>query len=161
MSACRNLSPLCGWPCHLLEWLPLDVFGLKASNRRISDSSSKKALSLSSDRIMNRRPSREYASAVKSSRPVESICDEQPQLKPALLRLSAMISQHFTLIGLCLFCAPHSNDEIKGSRSVDFRRSGMASVVHPTNANEPVAALGVVRALPTFAHVCRFIGEIT
>ena len=116
---------------------------------RIAASSSKKALSLSSDRIMNRRPSREYASAVKSSRPVESICDEQPQLKPALLRLSAMISQHFTLIGLCLFCAPHSNDEIKGSRSVDFRRSGMASVVHPTNANERVAALGVVRALPT------------
>ena len=61
----------------------------------------------------------------------------------------------------CLFSAPHGNDEIKGSRSVDFRRSGMASVVHPTNANERVAALGVVRALPTFAHVCRFIGEIT
>jgi hypothetical protein len=37
----------------------------------------------------------------------------------------------------------------------------MVSVVYPTNANERVAALGVVRALTTFAHVCRFIGEIT
>jgi len=72
-----------------------------------------------------------------------------------------MVSQYFTPGGFCLFSAPHGNDEIKGSRSVDFRRSGMASVVHPTNANERVAALGVVRAFLTFAHVCRFIGEIT
>ena len=42
----------------------------------------KKALSFSSDRIMNRRPSLQYASGVKSSRPV-AICDEQPQLQPA------------------------------------------------------------------------------
>src|SRR5438046_5453258 len=34
--------------------------------------------------------------AVRIGRPVESICDEQPQLQPALLRLSAMISQCFT-----------------------------------------------------------------
>jgi hypothetical protein len=29
-------------------------------------------------------------------RPLESIADTQPQLKPALLRLSAMVSQYFT-----------------------------------------------------------------
>ena len=100
------------------------------------------------------------ASAIQIVRPLQSTAETQPQLQPALLRLSAMIFQYFTQ-RILLFSAPHGNDEIKGSRSVDFRRSGMASVVHPTNANERVAALGVVRALPTFAHVCRFIGEIT
>ena len=51
----------------------------------ITRSSSKKTLSLSSARAINRRPSRAYASAVKITRPVESISLEQPQLKPALL----------------------------------------------------------------------------
>src|SRR5437764_566504 len=58
--------------------------------------SSKNAVSLSSARTVKRWPSGAYASAVKSTRPLESLSDEQPQLNPALLRLSAMISQYFT-----------------------------------------------------------------
>jgi hypothetical protein len=34
--------------------------------------------------------------AAKKVRPLESIAETQPQLNPALLRLSAMISQYFT-----------------------------------------------------------------
>jgi hypothetical protein len=37
------------------------------------------------------------ASAIQIVRPLESIADTQPQLQPALLRLSAMISQYFIL----------------------------------------------------------------
>ena len=44
--------------------------------------------------------------------PVGIQADTQPQLQPALLRLSAMTSQNFTLIGLCRFCSPHSNDKV-------------------------------------------------
>ena len=36
------------------------------------------------------------ASAIEIVRPLESIAETQPQLQPALLRLSAMISQYFT-----------------------------------------------------------------
>ena len=36
------------------------------------------------------------ASAIQVVRPLESIAETQPQLHPALLRLSAMISQYFT-----------------------------------------------------------------
>src|SRR4029453_6537578 len=47
---------------------------------------------------VNRRPSRAYASALKITRPVESVSDEQPQLKPAWLIFSAMVSHlRFTL----------------------------------------------------------------
>ena len=35
------------------------------------------------------------ASAIQIVRPLESISETQPQLKPALLNLSAMISQYF------------------------------------------------------------------
>ena len=35
------------------------------------------------------------ASAIQIVRPLESIAETQPQLQPALLKLSAMISQHF------------------------------------------------------------------
>jgi len=59
----------------------------------IAACSSKNALSLSSARTTNRRPSRAYASAVKITRPVESVSDEQPQLKPAWLSCSAMAGQ--------------------------------------------------------------------
>src|SRR6266496_5780332 len=135
--------------------------GNSRSEGRIIDSSSTNAVNFFSVRTTKRFPSLRCASATKIVRPLESTPETQPQLQPASLRLSAISSQYFTPGGFCLFSAAHGNDEIKGSRSVDFRRSGMASVVHPTNANERVAALGVVRALPTFAHVCRFIGEIT
>ena len=63
-------------------------------SRPVSRSSSTNALSLSSARTVNRRPPRAYTSAVKITRPVESISDEQPQLNPALLKFSAMASQH-------------------------------------------------------------------
>ena len=43
-----------------------------------------------------RFPSSRCASATKIVRPLESIAETQPQLQPALLRLSAMISQYFT-----------------------------------------------------------------
>jgi hypothetical protein len=35
----------------------------------------------------------------------------QPQLKPALLRLSAMISQYFMRKPILRFCSPHGNDK--------------------------------------------------
>jgi hypothetical protein len=41
-------------------------------------------------------PSSRCASATKIVRPLESTVATQPQLQPALLRLSAMISQYFT-----------------------------------------------------------------
>src|SRR5438874_1143133 len=49
-----------------------------------------------SARTTNRFPSPRCASATKIVRPLESKADSQPQLQPALLRLSAMISQYFT-----------------------------------------------------------------
>jgi len=52
-------------------------------------------------------PSPRWASAIQIVRPRESTAERQPQLQPALLRLSAMISQYFThtmsdnLSGMC------------------------------------------------------------
>ena len=43
-----------------------------------------------------RGSSPQCASAMKIVRPLESIADTHSQLQPALLRLSAMISQYFT-----------------------------------------------------------------
>ena len=40
-------------------------------------------------------PSSRCASAIQIVRPLESIAETQPKLQPALLRLSAMISQYF------------------------------------------------------------------
>jgi hypothetical protein len=56
------------------------------ASSHVAASSSRNAVSFSSDRTVKRRPSRVYASAVKITRPVKSISDEQPQLKPALLQ---------------------------------------------------------------------------
>ena len=41
----------------------------------------------------NKAPSPRCASRIQIVRPLESIAETQPQLHPALLRLSAMISQ--------------------------------------------------------------------
>jgi hypothetical protein len=57
---------------------------------RIADSSSINAASLSSARTTKRFPSR-CASAIQIVRPRESSAETQPQLQPALLRLSAII----------------------------------------------------------------------
>jgi hypothetical protein len=63
---------------------------------RIADSSSRNALSFSSTRTTKRFPSPRCASATKIVRPRESTVATQPQLQPALLRLSPMISQYST-----------------------------------------------------------------
>jgi hypothetical protein len=63
---------------------------------RIAASSSKNALSFSSARATKRFPLSRCASAIQIVRPQESTAETQPQLQPALLRLSAMISQVFT-----------------------------------------------------------------
>ena len=47
-------------------------------------------------RTTKRFPSSRCASAIQMVRPLESRAETQPQLQPALLRLSAMISQYFT-----------------------------------------------------------------
>jgi len=82
------------------------------ANLCIALSSSTNAVSFSSERTMKRFPSSRCASAIQIVRPSESTAHTQPQLQPALLRLSAMTSQNFTLIGLCRFCSPHSNDKM-------------------------------------------------
>jgi hypothetical protein len=60
---------------------------------RIADSNSTNAVSFSSACTTKRFPSSRCASATQIVRPLESIAETQPQLQPALLRLSAMISQ--------------------------------------------------------------------
>src|SRR4030095_15550753 len=45
---------------------------------------------------LDRPPSLRCASAIQIVRPLESIAEIQPQLHPALLRLSGMVSQYFT-----------------------------------------------------------------
>src|SRR6266576_283148 len=67
---------------------------------RIADSSSRNAVNFSSACTTKRRSSPRCASAIQIVRLLESIADTQPQLHPALLRLSAMISQYFTLVYL-------------------------------------------------------------
>ena len=61
-------------------------------------SSSTNAVSFSAARTTNRFPSPRCASAIQIVRPLESIAETQPQLQPAFLRLSAMISQYFTTL---------------------------------------------------------------
>jgi len=59
-------------------------------------SNSINAVSISSACTTNRFPSPRCASTIQIVRPLESIAETQPQLHPALLRLSAIISQFFT-----------------------------------------------------------------
>src|SRR4029077_16848549 len=60
---------------------------------KIAHSSSTNAVSFSSARATKRFPVSRCASALQILRALESIAETQPQLQPALLRLSAMISQ--------------------------------------------------------------------
>ena len=60
------------------------------------------AVSFSSARTTKRFPLSRCAPAIQIVGPLESIAETQPQLHPALLRLSAMISQYFTR-RLCAF----------------------------------------------------------
>src|SRR5205823_7050032 len=60
---------------------------------RVADSSSRNSVSLSSGCTKKRFPSLGCPSATKIVCPLESIAETQPQLQPALLKLSAMVSQ--------------------------------------------------------------------
>ena len=59
--------------------------------------SSKNAAGMSSACTIKRLPSSRCASAIKIVCPLELIVATQPQLQPALLRLSAIISQYFNV----------------------------------------------------------------
>src|SRR5262245_57411838 len=80
--------------------LPAPRFPMKVNSQRgrITDSNSTNAVSFSSACTTKRFPSR-CASATQIVRPPESTAETQPQSHPALLRLSAMISQAFTCSG--------------------------------------------------------------
>src|SRR5207244_13390313 len=56
------------------------------------------------------QPVRYYAIG-RAARPFESTVETQPQLQPALLRLSAIISQYFTRRGILLYRSLHGNDK--------------------------------------------------
>jgi hypothetical protein len=76
---------------------------LKCNPRlRIADSSSRKAVSISSALTMKRFPSSRCASTIQIVRPspAESISLEQPQLKPHSVRFSAMICRCFGRFGV-------------------------------------------------------------
>src|SRR5438876_414567 len=85
--------------------------------RRVAAPSSINAVNLSSARTTNRFPSPRCASATKIVRPLESIPETQPQLHPALLRLSAMIPRR-DLLGLWnqRVALPHVLAFVKASR---------------------------------------------
>src|SRR6266404_7678514 len=60
----------------------------------VADSNSRKAVNFSSAHTTKRFPSTRCASAIQIVRPLESTAETQPQLQPARLRLSAMISEY-------------------------------------------------------------------
>src|SRR6266581_4607262 len=68
----------------------------KRKDSRVTLSSSTNALSFSSACTIKRFPSSRCASATKIVCPLELIVETQPQLNPAFLRLSAILSQYFT-----------------------------------------------------------------
>src|SRR5205809_4337303 len=95
--------------------------------RRVAAPSSINAVNLSSARTTKRFPSPRCASTTKIVRLRESTAETQPQLQPASLRLSAMISQYFPSGGLWFFCSLHSNDKISlaHEHAGDFKEWGM------------------------------------
>ena len=68
---------------------------------------------LSSACTMKRLPSPRCASTIQIVRPSESRAETQPKLHPALLSLSAMISQYFTLRILPLLCSTPQRENIQ------------------------------------------------
>jgi hypothetical protein len=71
-----------------------EVMKLAGDPPRIVDSSSTNAVNFSSARLMKRFPLLRCASTIQIVCPLKPIAETQPQLQPALLRLSAMISQY-------------------------------------------------------------------
>src|SRR4030095_276280 len=79
----------------------------------IADSSSINAVNFSSPRPTKRFPLSRCASAIQVVRPRESIAATHPPLHPALLRLSAMISQYrFTPGNPHLYRCPRNQPRI-------------------------------------------------
>jgi len=133
---------------------------------------SKKALSLSSDRTVNRRPSRLYASAVNSTRPVESICDEQPQLQPALLKCSKGHGRpdgcgrpaQGTLIHISIAVPLFSelrrvgsvDPRLNGELEIDYQRNRV--MFHPNALREFTFSLPLT---PSDVDVVRSLAQIT
>src|SRR6266436_5051380 len=113
------------------------------SNRpraRIADSSSTNAVSFSSARTMKRFPSSRCASATKIVRPRESSVETQPQLQPALLRLSAIIFQYF----VALAPVAASLGLFRGERLVD----GFAGKANPLSRDFCNYKTGCLNGLP-------------
>src|SRR5260370_26152590 len=113
---------------------------------KIADSSSTNAVSFSSARTMKRFPSPRCASAIQIVRPRESIAETQPQLQPALLRLSAMISQYFICDDSDLvMIRAHLKDF--GSTSVMNSKLHKLSLDHPAISPIPLPSLRLLNAL--------------
>jgi hypothetical protein len=82
------------WACEEIAKLVIEtVKDGKVTNSCVILSSSRNALSISSERTTNLFPSPRCASTIQSVRPSESTAETHPKLQPALLRLSAISSQ--------------------------------------------------------------------
>src|SRR5437899_10148953 len=93
--------------------------------KHIANSSSTKAVNFSSPRTMKRFPSARCASTIQIVRPSESTADTQPQLQPALLRLSAMISQYLTPFTDC-FPPPFAMHNTNSFRRASYSPEGFS-----------------------------------
>jgi hypothetical protein len=81
------------------HWFVIGIaISAEAADSCVILSSSRNAVSISSDRTTNLFPSSRCASTIHIVRPSESTAETQPKLQPALLSLSAIISQYFTRI---------------------------------------------------------------
>jgi len=67
----------------------------KRIDSRVTRSSSRNAVSISSERATKRFPSSRCASAIQIVHPLQSTVATQPHVHPDAVRLSAMISQYF------------------------------------------------------------------
>src|SRR5713101_1970742 len=88
---------------------------------------------------MKRRLSPRCAPATEIVRPWESTVETQPQLQPALLSLSAIISQYFMRGGFCLFCSLRGNDKIVMNGRDDSRKNAPGlNVTRPVSSQRMV-----------------------
>jgi len=79
----------------------------KRIDSRVTLSNSRNAVSFSSACTTNRFPSPRCASAIQIMCPSVSIAETQPKLQPALLRLSEISYQYFTLRDVLFGQQPH------------------------------------------------------
>jgi hypothetical protein len=78
--------------------------------------------------LLKRFPSSRCASAIQIVRPLESIAETQPQLHPALLRLSAMISQYFTRFDCASFALQTATIKVILNVSLDAKLAAMRPI---------------------------------